>query len=78
MPILNANTGDTLYNSRQTEHAWIEVGKEPRAYTQVYTHNAETELDVRLELDVGSRGQVLYLDKVEFIRHSPSTQRRRK
>ena len=74
----NANTGDTLYDSRQTEHAWIEVGKEPRTYTRLYTHTAETEMDVRLELDVGSRGQVLYLDKVEFIRHSPSAQRLRK
>ena len=71
----NAKTGDTLYDSHQTEHAWIEVGKEPRTYTRLYTHNAETEMDVRLELDLGSRGQILYLDKVEFIRHSASAQR---
>ena len=74
----NAKTGDTLYDSHQTEHAWIEVGKEPRTYTRHYTHNAKTEMDVRLELDVGSRGQILYLDKVEFIRHRPSAQRLRK
>ena len=74
----NAKTGDTLYDSHQTEHAWIEVGKQPRTYTRHYTHNAKTEMDVRLELDVGSRGQILYLDKVEFIRNDPSAQRLRK
>lgn len=28
-------------------------------------------MNVRFEFDVGSKPQVLYLDKVEFIRHGP-------
>lgn len=67
----NAKTKDALYDSHEAEGTWIDIGKEPRTYTRLYTHNTENEMDVRLELDVGSRRQVLYLDKVEFIRHSP-------
>ena len=74
----NAMTGDKLYDSQQAENAWIIIGKEPRTYTRRYTHNKDTAMDVRLELDVGSKRQVLYLDKMEFIRHSPTEPRVRK
>jgi hypothetical protein len=32
-------------------------------------HNADDEMDVRLELDVGFQKQVLFIDKVEFVRN---------
>jgi len=59
----NAKSMETLYDG-----GWVNLGKEPRTYTKLYTHNAENEMDVRLEFDVGSRQQVLYLDKVDLIR----------
>ena len=65
----NAKTMDTFYDSHEADGDWISVGKEPRTYTRLYTHNAETEMNVRLSFDVGSKQQVLYLDKVEFIRN---------
>ena len=65
----HAQSMDTIYDSYEADDGWIDIGKEPRTYTRLYTHNAESELDVRLEFEVGSRQQVLYLDKVELIRH---------
>ncbi len=65
----DAKSRDTLYDSYEVDSGWIKIEKEPRTYTRLYTHNAESEMDVRLEFDVGSRQQVLYLDKVELIRH---------
>jgi hypothetical protein len=65
----DAQTMDTFYDSREADGDWITVGKEPRTYRRLYTHNAETEMDVRLSFDVGSKQQVLYLDKVDFIRN---------
>ena len=37
--------------------------------TRLYMHNADDEMDVRLELDVGFQKQVLFIDKVEFVRN---------
>ncbi len=54
----------SLYDSAEDDGGWLKIGKEPRTYT----HNAETNMDVRLEFDVGSKQQVLYLDKVDLIR----------
>jgi len=58
-----------IYDSVKADGGWITIGKEPRAYTMLYTHNVETIMDVRLEFDVGSKQQILYLDKVDFIRN---------
>ena len=58
-----------IYDSAETGGGWITIGKEPRVYTKLYTHNAETIMDVRLELDIGSKQQILYLDKVDLIRN---------
>ncbi len=68
----NALTGDKLYDSHQADNEWIDVGEEPLTYTRIYHHNKDTVMDVRLELDVGSKRQILYLDKFEFIRISSS------
>ena len=64
----NAQDQAPIYDSSETDAGWIHIGKEPRTYTRLYTHNTESEMDVRLEFDVGSRPQVLYLDKVDLIR----------
>jgi hypothetical protein len=69
MVLKDAKSMDTLYDSYEADSGWIKIGREPRTYTRLYTHNAESEMDVRLEFDVGSRQQVLYLDKVELIRN---------
>ena len=47
----------SIYDSAETGGGWITIGKEPRVYTKLYTHNAETIMDVRLELDIGSKQQ---------------------
>jgi len=65
----DAKSMDTIYDSYQADGGWINIGKKPQAYTRLYTHKAESEMDVRLEFDVGSKRQVLYLDKVELIRN---------
>ena len=65
----NAKSMDIFYDSYEADDGWITLGKEPRTYTKLYTHNAANEMDVRLEFDIGSRQQVLYLEKVELIRH---------
>ena len=65
----NAMSMDAIYDSYEADSGWINIGERPRTYTRLYTHNAVNEMDVRLEFDVGSRPQVLYLDKVELIRH---------
>ena len=57
-----------IYDSSETDGGWIHIDKEPRTYARLYTHNTESKMDVRLELDVGSKPQVLYLDKVDLIR----------
>ena len=65
----NANNMDLIYDSYEADNGWIHIGKEAKTHTRLYTHNAESEMDVRLEFDVGSKEQVLYLDKVELIRN---------
>ena len=55
---------DLIYDSQP-----INIGSEPKTYTKTYTHNAENKMDVRLEFDVGSKKQVLYIDKVALIRN---------
>ena len=58
-----------IYDSSEADGGWLKIGKVPRTYTRLYQHTAETEMDVRLEFDVGSKQQVLYLDKVDLIRN---------
>lgn len=65
----NAKSMETIYDSYEADGEWIAIGKEPSTYTRLYIHNAESELDVRLAFDVGSKAQVLFLDKVELIRN---------
>ncbi len=65
----DAKSMKPIYDSYELDGDWIKIDKTPRTYTRLYTHNAETEMDVRLEFDVGSRQQVLYLDKVDLIRN---------
>jgi len=63
-----AKRQNSIYDSYEVDGGWIKIGKEPRSYTRIHRHDSETEMDVRLEFDVGSKQQVLYLDRVEFIR----------
>ena len=65
----NAKSMDLIYDSYDADNAWIEIGSEPKTHTRLYTHTADDEMDVRLELDIGSKEQTLYLDKVEFVRN---------
>ncbi len=60
-------SGEVFYDSSE-----IAIGAVQATYDLFYTHDTADAMDVRLEFDVGSQTQVLYLDKVEFIRHSPS------
>jgi len=46
----------------------IDVSSGPTANAISYKHEAANAMDVRLEFDVGSMKQVLYLDKVELKR----------
>merc|ERR1711879_345135 len=48
-------------------------GSAPQASALQYKHNAATVDDVRLEFEVGSKAQVLYLDNVEFVRDSTAS-----
>ena len=59
----------SIYDSAEADGAWLNIGKEPLVYTKLYTHNSETIMDVRLEFDIGSKEQILYLDKVDLIRN---------
>jgi len=65
----DAKTMKSIYDSYEENDTWITIDKNPKTYTKLYTHNAETVMDVRLEFDLGAKQQVLYLDKVEFIRN---------
>ena len=65
----DAKSMNSIYASSEADGGWLKIGKEPRTYTKLYTHNAETEMDVRLEFDGGSKPQILYLDKVDLIRN---------
>ena len=65
----DAKNMSSIYDSSEADGGWLKIGKEPRTYTRLYKHTAETEMDVRLEFDVGSKQQVLYLDKVDLIRN---------
>ena len=64
----NVEDMKSIYDSAEADGEWIDVGKNPQFYTRFYSHNAETVMDVRLEFDVGSKQQILYLDKVDLIR----------
>jgi len=48
-------------------------GAEPQTTSLQYKHNTATVDDVRLEFEVGSKAQVLYLDNVQFIRDTTSS-----
>ena len=65
----DARSMNLIYDSNDTDKGWIEIGSEPSTTTRLYTHNADDEMDVRLELDVGSQKQVLFIDQVEFVRN---------
>jgi hypothetical protein len=54
------------------EFDMIDVSSTPTTYTLNYKHTSATVMDVRLEFDVGSVQQVLYIDAVDFIRDSAS------
>lgn len=43
----------------------------PDAVETLWEMDPSDAMNVRFEFDVGSKPQVLYLDKVEFIRHGP-------
>jgi len=65
----DAKNMSPIYDSSEADGGWLKIGKVPRTYTRLYQHTAETEMDVRLEFDIGSKQQVLYLDKVDLIRN---------
>ena len=65
----DAKTMSSIYDSSESDGEWLKIGKEPRTYTKLHTHNTESQMDVRLEFDVGSKRQILYLDKVDLIRN---------
>lgn len=50
------------------EFNWINVSAGPTTNVISYKHRAASEMNVRLEFDVGSIKQVLYLDSIELIR----------
>jgi len=58
----------TVYDSSENNTSWIVLDQTPKTYTTMYTHNAATVMDVRLAFDFGAKEQILFLDKVEFIR----------
>ena len=62
----DVNSGKVFYDSSE-----IIIETTKTTYDLFYTHNAADAMNVRFEFDIGSRPQVLYLDKVEFIRHDP-------
>ncbi len=64
-----AKNSDLIYDSYKADEGWINIGREAKKYTRLYTHSADDELDVRLEFDIGSKEQVLYLDKVDLRRN---------
>ena len=63
----DVNGGEVFYDSSEIIIETIKT-----TYDLFYTHTTADALNVRLEFDVGLQPQVLYLDKVEFIRHGPS------
>merc|ERR1712232_1104939 len=62
-----AGDGSLIEEFKATD---VSVG--PTTIVISYTHQAATEMDVRLEFDVGSVQQGLYVDAVEFIRDTAS------
>lgn len=58
----------TIYDSEEATGSWIKLKDKPKTYTVNYTHNSETVMDVRLAFDFGGNKQVVYLDKVVFVR----------
>jgi len=57
-----------IYDSEKANGSWIKLKEKPKTYTINYTHNSETEMDVQLAFDFGGNKQVVYLDKVAFVR----------
>ena len=64
----NASTMAPIYDSSAADGGWISLVREAKTHARFYTHSAESVMDVRLEFDVGSLKQVLYLDRVELMR----------
>ncbi len=63
----DVNSGKVFYDSSE-----ITIKTTKTTYDLFYTHTTADAMNVRVEFDVGLQSQVLYLDKVEFIRHGPS------
>jgi len=53
------------------EFDWLSIEPVERAYELPYNHTQPSAMDVRLEFDLGSTRQELYLDKVELSRVLP-------
>ena len=49
-----------LYDSYEADKGWIHIGDEAETHTILYVHNAQSEMDVRLELDVGSKSRSVF------------------
>ena len=62
----DVNSGKVFYDSSE-----IIIETTKTTYDLFYTHTTADAMNVRFEFDVGLKPQVLYLDKVEFIRHGP-------
>ena len=50
------------------ESDYLTLSKSASTYTLSYTHQAPTDMDVRLEFDLGLKQQVIYLDKVKLLK----------
>ena len=58
----------TIYDSQEETGSWVELTDTPNTYTFQYKHNSDTVMDVRLAFDFGGKKQIVYLDRVVFIR----------
>jgi len=55
-------------NTKYFDSGYQTISETAETYILRYTHNDATAMDVRLEFDLGSKPQVLYLDHVKLIR----------
>jgi len=54
-------------NTIYYESEYQTLSRSANTYTLSYTHQSATDMDVRLEFDLGSKQQVIYLDKVKLL-----------
>ena len=59
---------NTIYDSSEKEGSIISLTQNPETYSVTYTHNTKTVMDARLAFDFLGKKQVVYLDKVVFVR----------